>query len=329
MRHHRVLDRRVGQDVLHRDAALLERHQRTRRAARHVEPDRVARGRERRVAERHAERFADDLRGRRGAEELTAAAGRCAGATAEFGRLLERELAVDEPHANRLHPSGIVAFEREERDAAGDEHAGQVMGRRERHHHGRQPFVAGCHTEDAAPRGERSNQPAEDGRRVVPVGEAVEHRRRALRTAIAGVRAGGGEWNRASPFEFVRRGLHEEADFPVPGVVAERDRRAVGRANAAVRRQDEELIAADGGRLPAHAGVLRPPEDIAGGTRPQHLRGQRERAHRAGNVRGHVEEGRIVNVELIGAQCRYPSRGDLVRVANNIIRADSPAVRFS
>ena len=64
------------------------------------------------MPQRHAERFADDLRGRRGAEELAAAAGRRARAAAELGRLLERELAVDEPHANRLHPPGIVALER-------------------------------------------------------------------------------------------------------------------------------------------------------------------------------------------------------------------------
>ena len=135
----------------------------------------------------------------------------------------------------------------------------------ERHHHGGQPLVARGDAEDAATRRERSNQAAEDRGGVVAIGEAVEHRRRALRTAIAGIGARGREGDGARALELVRRGLHEQADFPVPGVIAESDRRSVRRADAAVRREDEELFAADGGRLPAHPGVLRPAEDVARG----------------------------------------------------------------
>ena len=302
MRHHRVLDRGVGQDVLHRDPALLERHQRARRAARHVQPDWVARGRERRVAERHAERLADDLRGRGGAEELAAAAGRRAGAAAELGRLLRararrgRSARQSSAPARHRRPSSGRSV-----TPPGTSTHGRSWRPGERHHHGRQTLVAGGHAEDAAPSGERSNQPPEDRRRVVSIGEAVEHRRRALRAAIAGVGAGRGEGDGAGALELVRRGLHEQADFPVAGVVAERDRRAIRRADPAVSREDEELRAADGGRLPAHAGVLRPAEDIAGRSRAQHLRRQRQRAHGTGERASTTSKSdRIVDVELIG-----------------------------
>jgi len=46
------------------------------------------------------------------------------------------------------------------------------------------------------------------------------------------------------------------------GVVAERDGRAVGRADAAERAQDEELLAAQLCGIPAHAGVLGHPEEV-------------------------------------------------------------------
>ena len=49
------------------------------------------------------------------------------------------------------------------------------------------------------------------------------------------------------------------------GVIAERDGRAVGRADAAVRAEDQEFLAAELRRIPAHAGVLRPAEQVAGG----------------------------------------------------------------
>ena len=75
MRHHRVFDRGIGQDAAQGDTALLQRHERERRAARHVEPDRMTRRRQRRMAQRHSKGFADDLCRRCGAEELAAAAG--------------------------------------------------------------------------------------------------------------------------------------------------------------------------------------------------------------------------------------------------------------
>ncbi len=55
------------------------------------------------------------------------------------------------------------------------------------------------------------------------------------------------------------------------GVIAQRDGRAVGGANAAVGAQDQEFFAAQHSRVPAHAGVLRPAEQIAGGACQQHF----------------------------------------------------------
>ena len=49
---------------------------------------------------------------------------------------------------------------------------------------------------------------------------------------------------RRRALQFLGRGLHQQPDFPVAGVIAQSDRRAVGRANAAMGTEDEELLAA-------------------------------------------------------------------------------------
>ena len=84
----RVLDRGAGQNRPHRDLPRFERHERARRAVRQIDPDRMAGRRERGVRKRHAERFTDHLRSGRGAQELTATAGRGACAAADVRRLL-------------------------------------------------------------------------------------------------------------------------------------------------------------------------------------------------------------------------------------------------
>ena len=193
------------------------------------------------MTQRHAKRFADDLRGRRGSEKLAAAAWRGAGAAAKVSRFLQREFAVNEAHADRLHAPRIVSFDRQERDAAGHEDRRQIVDAGKRHHHRRQALVAGRDADHAAPGGQRSDQPPEDDRRIVAIGEAVEHRRRALRSAVARIGARRGKRNRAGALEFTRRRFDEQTDFPVTGVIAERDWRAVRRAHAAVRREDQEL----------------------------------------------------------------------------------------
>ena len=291
--HHRVLKRGVGQDLAHRDAALFEPHQRGRRPLCHVEPDRMSGGSECGVAERHPERFGDDLRRGRGAEELAAAARGRTGAAAEIGGILQRNLTVHVAHANRLDARGVLALYRQQRDAARHEHAGQVVHAGQRHHHRRQAFVAGGDAEHAAAGRQRSDQPAEHRRRVVAIGQAVEHRRRALRAPVARIGAGAGERDRAGCLELTRRRFHQQPDFPVSGVIAEGDRRAVWRANPAVRRENQELAAGHGRRFPAHARVLAPAEQIAGRTLAQHLGGERQGAGRSGHTGGDVEQRAI------------------------------------
>ena len=206
------------------------------------------------------------MRGGGGAQELTASAGGGAGPAAEFGSLFDADLAVGESRADGLDAAGVFALVGEESHAAGDQHAGEIVHGGERHHHGGQSFIAGGDADHAAARGEGADQAAEDGGGVVAVGEAVEHAWSALGAAVAGVGAIGGEGDGAGGFEFARGGFHEQADFPVAGVVAEGDGRAVGGADAAVGGEDEKFLGVDLRRVPAHAGVLGPAEEVAGGT---------------------------------------------------------------
>ena len=78
---------------------------------------------------------------------------------------------------------------------------------------------------------------------VVAVGQAVHHAGRALRAAVAGVGAEAGEGDAADALELLGRRLHQQADLPVAGVVAERDRRAVGGADAAGGAENQEFAA--------------------------------------------------------------------------------------
>ena len=285
--------------IAHCGLLSLERHQRRGRAARHVDPDWMAGRRERRMPKRHAQRLSDDLRCRSRAEELTSAARRPAGAAAEIGRFFERHGAVHEPHAERLHLAGVFTLLRHQRDAAGDQHRGEIVARGERHHHRRQSLVARRDSEHAAPRRQRSNQPAEHRGRVVAERQAVEHRRRALRSAVARIGARRRKRNRAGALEHAGRRLEQQSDFPVTGVIPERDWRPIRRADAAVRREHQKFFAAERGRIPSHAGVLRPAEQIAGRPLAQHLRRQRQRTRRSRRARGDIEESRIGGVERV------------------------------
>ncbi len=135
------------------------------------------------------------------------------------------------PSAGRVTPPGISM------------HASRSCSARERHHHGGQTFVAGGDADDAAARGQRTDEPSEDGGRVVAIRQRIEHGGSALAAAVAGIGAVGGEGHGALRFQFARGGFHEQADFPVAGVIAESDGRAVGGADAAVGAEDEELFA--------------------------------------------------------------------------------------
>ena len=97
---------------------------------------------------------------------------------------------------------------------------------------------------------ERMSRPQHD-RRVVAVREAVEHPGRALRAAVAGVGAVGGKRDRAAGPQLFGGGLDQQADLPVAGVVAERERRAVRVADAAHRAQQQHLGTAQLRRAPS------------------------------------------------------------------------------
>ncbi len=187
MDEHGVLDRLVREHVADGAPVLPLAVHRFRRPAGDVEPDRLTRRREGRMRHGEAERLGDDLRGRRRAEELAAASRRGAGAAAEIGCVLERDEPVGEPRPEGLHGARVLAARRRQRDAAGHDGARQLPERGDRHEHRRQPLVAGSDADDAAPARQRADEPPEDERGVVAIGERVEHPGRALRAAVARV----------------------------------------------------------------------------------------------------------------------------------------------
>ena len=117
---------------------------------------------------------------------------------------------------------------------------------------------------------------------VVAVGEGVEHAGGAVGAAVAGIAHVAGEGNRAVRGEGARGLLHEQADFPVAGVVTERDGRSVGCADAALRGENEKLFPEHRGGRPTHAGVLRHAEEIAAGHIAELVGLEREAARRPG-----------------------------------------------
>ena len=134
MHDHGVLDRLRRHDILGGSAALFELHDRPRRLARDLQPDRLAGRRQRRVRQGEAEALGDDLRRTGCAEELAAATRRCAGAAAEFAGFLQRQFAVGETGADGLHLAGVLALGRHQRGATGHEDGRQVALGGQRHH---------------------------------------------------------------------------------------------------------------------------------------------------------------------------------------------------
>ena len=112
---------------------------------------------------------------------------------------------------------------------------------------------------------QRSDQAPEDDRRVVAIRQAVHHPGRALRAAVARVGDHPGERDDVEPPQFLGRFLDEQADLPVARVIPQRDRLAVGPAQAALGAQDQVRVARDLARRPAHAGVLGQAEQVARG----------------------------------------------------------------
>ena len=76
-------------------------------------------------------------------------------------------------------------------------------------------------------------------------------------------------------------------------VVTQRNSSAVRPANASVGRKDQDFLAAEFGRVPAHTGVLRPAKQIAGGPVQQHFGGDGHGALRAWSLGSNIENGSV------------------------------------
>ena len=203
-----------------------------------------------------AEGFCHDLGGGGGAEKLAATTRRGARAATEIRGLGQGELTMAVAGANRLHGAGIFAHLRRQGDTTRHEHAGEVAEAGDGHQHCGQPFVAGGDAQHALATGQRAGQPAEDGRGIVAVRQTVKHPRGALRATITGVRAEGSEGNRAKGSQPLRSGLHEEADFPVAGVIAQGQRAAVGQPDPSLGGKNEKLPVGCAVGGPAHPRIL-------------------------------------------------------------------------
>ena len=243
------------------------------------------------------ERLGDHLAGGGRAHELAAAPRRAARPAAHLGGVLQRDLVAGEPRSERLHLGRVLGLLGEQRDATRHEHRGQVRHARQRHEHRRQALVAGGDAQHPAARGQRTDEAAQHDGGVVAVGEAVQHAGRAVGAAVARVADIPGERNGAGRGEFPRGLLHQQADLPVAGMVAEGDGRAVGCADAALGAEDEELPAEHRRGRPAHAGVLGPAEEVAARHLLQTGGVQRERAGWTGRSRAQRVDRVVAGIE--------------------------------
>ena len=293
MDRHGILESFFGQDPLHALPFGVEPHQRPGGPARHVGPDGLARWRERAVGQRESEGLPDHLRRGRRAQELAAAARRRTGTATHVRRVFQGDLTVGVPRADRLDLARVLALFRRQRNAARHQYARQVMGSRQRDHHGGQPLVARRHADHAAARRQRPDQPPEDHGRVVAVRETVHHAGRPLRAPVAGIGAVTAEGDAAQRRQLLGGRLHEQSHLPVAGVVPQGHRRSVGRADSALGAEDQVLPAVQLAGTPPHAHVLGQGEQVAAGTFPQHVVGQRQAAFRTRRAGPDVEDGRI------------------------------------
>src|SRR5690606_16333030 len=87
--------------------------------------------------------------------------------------------------------------------------------------------------------------------------------RRALAAPVARIRAIDGEGDTVVGAQRFGGTLDEQGNFPVPGMVAQSQRRAVFSAQAALRAHDAIVVAADFLWMPAHRHVLRHAKQIS------------------------------------------------------------------
>jgi hypothetical protein len=233
------------------------------------------------VRQRHPERFTDDLGCRGSAEKLTTTARRATGAAAEISRFLKRNQSVRESYADGLDRTRVFTILGRQHDATWHEHARQIAHSCQRHHHGWKSLVARRHADHSRACRQRANQPSKNHRRVIAKWKAIEHSSSPLRTAIAGVGAKRGERQSFQAAQLFRRSLNLDRDFPMTGVIAERDGFAVRSAQSALRAENQKLFAPQFARFPTHPGVLRESEDIAARAVQKHLGSEGQRSGRA------------------------------------------------
>ena len=214
---------------------------------------------------RQTQALGDNL-GRAGrAQELAPASRRGASTTTTLCRLRQGDFPVCVTGADALDDPRILAFLRGQRYAPRHQHARQIAGTRQSHHHGRQTFVTGRHAQHAAGCRQGADQSTEYDRSIVAVRQAVHHAHRSLRTSVTGIAAVARKGNATAGTNLLSPRLHQQPDFPVTGVVAKSHRATVRSTHATQGAKNEKFLSAQLARLPAHPRVLRPAEKMAAG----------------------------------------------------------------
>jgi len=121
-----------------------------------------------------------------------------------------------EPHAERLQRAGVLTTARGKGDSAGHDHARQIPQAGDRHQHRGQTLVARRDASTPARNGSERASRRKITAASFRYGQTVEHPGRPLRAAIAGIGTKTGEGNGLQPAKFLRRGLDQQADLPMP-----------------------------------------------------------------------------------------------------------------
>ncbi len=214
------------QNVPRPNAQLPQPQQRRRRPLRRIQPDRLPRRSQRRVRQRQPQRLRHHLRRRRRPQKLAAAARRRARTAAHLRRVLQRNLSLRKARPNRLDLPRILAALRQQRHPARHQH------RRQRPDDASAIIIAGSPLSHVAtpstpvPRRQRPHQPPQHHRRIVPVGQRIQHPRRALRPPVARIGARPGKRHRPPRLQLARRLRHQQPHLPVSGVEPQRNRRS-------------------------------------------------------------------------------------------------------
>ncbi len=182
----------------------------------------------------HSECLGDYLRCSCGSEKLTAAARAGTSPARHLPGIFQRNFTMRKSCSNGLDCSEIFTFGGRKCYPARHQNRRQIAHRSQCHHHCGQAFVASRNSQHAFSRWQTSYQAAKDCCGIITISEAVHHARRALCPPIAWVRAERRERHVAEIPELLCRCACQKAQLEVPGVIAERNGRAVTRTNSAL-----------------------------------------------------------------------------------------------